>query len=852
VWDARTGAAVAHFSARLAISYGVLAAWSPNGKAIATVSDEPSPERSDGGQYAVSRVHLWDAESGALRATLPGSALRLRSLSFSPEGTQVRALAATYTVSVFDPASGKKLAGLRGHVGPVGAVSASPDGAMVATASADGAVRIWDAATWVQIAEFAGKVDPRTEWVSWGPGRPRVSAAGRDGRVRVWDALSGAEQMVLPPRVSDLPDGSSWAPGLDGITRPYQTTRFFFSPTGTRGVVATDGWGGGTIDLRPARLELRSPGHVGGLGTAIGRDAENRAFREPIVPRVLAWGSNGSRLWTGGKDGTVRIWDGATGKPLPVVWRHGGPVTAVALSPNGSRVLSASADGTARVRDARDGTAVASLVGHTGAVTSAAFSPDGLRVVTTSRDGTARVWLANSGEEVRALRYPTVGADHSFPLSAAWAPDGRRIAVGRTGDSIRGGPVLVWDVGSGRVVAKLGAAKHVSWSPNGSRILTFAPGQHSGPAVLWALDADHPRQVSEPMPDESRTAVAWNRDGSRYLLASDTGLAIRDGKSGKPLGTLELPDRADWGPSEASFDPSGTRVLWRTGGGLQIWNLETRKREVVFRYPQAGGEGRDAGVVHPTGAEWSPDGNRVATGHADGTARVWDAATGEVVAVMERSHTGNVAGSAWSPDGAWVLTAEVPLTDRETGNVVPPGRGWVWDARTGKPVRGVPADGEGGRWPDGTPIRVAPTLWRQQPPEGRAQTEVLATSGDGSRELFVRQGEARQFGFAEVLDAEIRDPATKTVLALLRGHAGAVFAASFSPDGSRVATWARDRTIRVWHAATGAELLVLRGEADGLAGADFRFVSWSPDGHRILTAALGRGVTILDATPLGR
>ena len=45
---------------------------------------------------------------------------------------------------------------------------------------------------------------------------------------------------------------------------------------------------------------------------------------------------------------------------------------------------------------------------------------------------------------------------------------------------------------------------------------------------------------------------------------------------------------------------------------------------------------------------------------------------------------------------------------------------------------------------------------------------------------------------------------------MLRGHEGAVRHAAFSPDGSHILTASRDNTTRLWDAANGAEIAVLR------------------------------------------
>jgi WD40 repeat protein len=91
-------------------------------------------------------------------------------------------------------------------------------------------------------------------------------------------------------------------------------------------------------------------------------------------------------------DGTARVWDARTGKPLTEPLTHQGEVVAAAFSPDGARVVTASTDGTARVWDAHTGKPLTEPLAHQGEVVAAAFSPDGTRVVTASGDKTARVW----------------------------------------------------------------------------------------------------------------------------------------------------------------------------------------------------------------------------------------------------------------------------------------------------------------------------------------------------------------------------------------------------------------------------------------------------------------------------
>src|SRR4051812_37504122 len=70
----------------------------------------------------------------------------------------------------------------------------------------------------------------------------------------------------------------------------------------------------------------------------------------------------------------------------------------------------------------------------------------------------------------------------------------------------------------------------------------------------------------------------------------------------------------------------------------------------------------------------------------------------------------------------------------------------------------------------------------------------------------------------------VGDAASGKELLILRGHEQAVWAAGFSPDGARIVSGSDDKTVRVWDAASGKELLVLRGHEGPVLAAWF-----SPD-----------------------
>jgi WD40 repeat protein len=108
--------------------------------------------------------------------------------------------------------------------------------------------------------------------------------------------------------------------------------------------------------------------------------------------------ADGSCALSGSGDGTLRLWDLATGKTLRTLKGHTDRVRTVAVLADGSPALSGSFDNTLRLWDLATGATLRTLEGHTNSVTAVAVLADGSRALSGSWDNTLRLWDLATGE----------------------------------------------------------------------------------------------------------------------------------------------------------------------------------------------------------------------------------------------------------------------------------------------------------------------------------------------------------------------------------------------------------------------------------------------------------------------
>lgn len=533
IWDAKAQFEVARFTHTAPV---VATTWAPDNDRVASASG-PAP----------GAIQIWSLSSGALAGSLKDpfeGILPAISLAWNPDGRRLAVGTAHWYVKVFDLETGKVVYEHRLHRGSVRCVSWSSTGEKLATASDDGTIRVQhfdlhrhyivlpghpgpvSSVAWVA-SEFSaerglpslqrGASVPKPGAEPNAVGRPSVAA---DQNVRA--PLNGYEVAADGFLASGGQDGTVrlW-PALDlgGVVTHSRVTRWLstlaFDPQGRRLAMA---WGDSPLEIWDTDTEVRIHRLTGYLA--------------PL--RSVAWSPNGQWIAGGDGEGKIHLWDAATGAARQIIPGFR-PIDTILWQPGGEHLL-----------------------------------------VLEEHANEAALVDSKSGDRSQTLRVPhpltagTTSEAAPIVLSAAWTPDGRRVALGD-----ETGRLVIFEAADGRIAAERQAAptaiRAISWRADsrfaavggdGGTLRAIAPFDGR---TVWTIAA-HRGRISR---------VAWHPDGRRI------GSAGEDGR-------VRL------------FDANtGEEVL-----------------EVAQHYN------------HITGLAWSPDGTKLATGSHDYDVWVFDAAFG--------------------------------------------------------------------------------------------------------------------------------------------------------------------------------------------------------------------------------
>jgi RNA polymerase sigma factor (sigma-70 family) len=590
-------------------------------------------------------VRVWDLRSGKLERQLGKLAPNPRVGLLIGEGGAIR---------------------VRGLQMPTVSVAASPAGDLLAETGPAGPLVLWDLTTGKR--KELGNADPQAGLVSlaFSPDGKLLASLGAGGRVRLYDVVAGKEApggvaadagrqvgwgevVVFAPSGKLLATSGAVRDGGTGILEVWERD------TGKRTLhLKGRARGSPAVAFSPDGRRLAWSAEDGTLRlTDVATGKEVRTLGKPEQTRYLAglaFSPDGKRLATRGYDRAVRLWDVATGRetrqlyPAKIGRRLGGgtefgtagaaPAAHLAFSRDGKLLAVGGPGGAAYLWDVASGREV--IPGHKGPLAGAVFAADGKVLYSLGEDGTVRQWDLASSRQKQSVSLPAEARD------VALAPDGRAI-VFRTDEKT----LAIWDLDTAAVRARVPDLKRMAsvcpgCQPRGDLRLSLdgkllARLGTDGTVGVWEVPSGRRRWTLD---DAARAGVrSFSGTGPQNLVfAAD----------GRRLAALKTGTTRD--------DPPGASVfLWALDSGKLVRRLDGLKQ-------------LSAPMV------LAPDGRTLATASRDGTAAVWEIATGKERLHLHTGVAGPVTALTYSPESALLIAAGPEQTL------------WCWDALSGEQV----------------------------------------------------------------------------------------------------------------------------------------------------------------------
>ncbi|MCY4401860.1 MAG: WD40 repeat domain-containing protein [Candidatus Poribacteria bacterium] len=415
------------------------------------------------------KIRIWDVVSGKRKSLseYPGYVWRL---SFSPDGRTLATGISGGIIRFWDVSTGEHKKTITNHsmsyYGMYGHnfKPFSPDGKKFVFVTAIGNLYLWDAVT-KQEQQLSGinynaKKLPYNTHALISPDSQTLASwqTHENWNIRLWDTTSGKHKQT--PR---------------GHKTRVKTV--VFSPDSNM-MASWSSEGDTTIrlwDVATGKHKRTLKGHI-----------------NPIED--VSFSPDGKTLASGGLDGIIRIWNSETGEQKQTFMENSfannlaaqsAAVTVVTFYSDGVVLASGHKNGSIRLWDLDTGKPIQTLRRHASAVSSIVFSPDGKTVASTSKDATARLWDVGTGEQIHVL----TGYERTT-WSVYFYPNGLPLATGfeHINSHNYDKNIHLWDLRTGHLIKTLtghtSLIQYSGFSGNGNTLTSLS---NDDTALLWDL-----------------------------------------------------------------------------------------------------------------------------------------------------------------------------------------------------------------------------------------------------------------------------------------------------------------------------------------------------------------------------
>ncbi len=395
-------------------------------------------------------------------------------------------------------------------------------------------------------------------------------------------------------------------------------------------------------------------------------------------------------------------------------------------------------------------------------------------------------------------------------------------------------------------------------------------------------------------PNESGRLERHSPNGRYYVEVNETEIAIHNAETGKQVHLLTEARGA------AAFSPDSRHLATGNAhGAITIWDTATGSEALTF---DNGNMNAPRWIV--SNLAYSPDGRLIASANFHGwTINIWDASTGKTIRALSR-HDGIVTDFEFHPDGTQLASCgedgAVRLWDLSNGREVRGFRGHddavnsVSFSPDGHLIASTSADGTLKVWdptndqgavtlgkqtrgylsvdlsPNGTRVVASSAYTLDKPEEHRREGhgEISVFEAETGREILAIENvrrfhndaryssvafhpDGKQFAAGchyesseQLYPVKVWDAATGAEVLSLEGHTRPIRSVAFSPNGKWIAS-SSEHALRIWDAATGKEERVLTADSGGILFTGITSAAFGPQSRRIAAAGYD-GVAVCD------